>query len=149
MNVNAYLFRLIAPELYRYGLSANKAIEFARKIGISYRRKDMLEDWRNVLDLKKQWEGLQNVKKDARPSLDLIEYSPFASEGKFRWVARVEYYTEGNVFSEKHISFETDWIPTRREIERTFDEIVENQRSRYGVYDVVSVKWVGAWYNPA
>jgi hypothetical protein len=144
-GINRYLFRLFIPELARLGLSANESIKFARNIGISYRRKDMLADWRNVLNISKQVDVLKSIRKEFAPSLETFVPVPKAFKQAFQYVGRIDYYTRENVFTSRTVSFLSDRIMTRNKIEETLSQIAIDSGDKYALKDIVNVEWTGAY----
>jgi hypothetical protein len=86
------------------GLSANEAINAMKAGGLgTYRRQEMLTDYRQFLGVPKKADVLKNVRKDYRPSEDLFTPTKGYQRSVYRYQVNVAILNpetgEGNILS--------------------------------------------------
>jgi len=72
------------------GLSASRFISDMRKTGLSYRRTDMLADWRNVGQIEQKKDLLRYVRKDRYPTEAVMATTTWALSKEFMYVVKVK-----------------------------------------------------------
>lgn len=70
------------------GLSASRFMADMRAAGLSYRRTDMLADWRDVGEIKKKEGLLRFVRKGYVPSDKIVEIKAWAMSSEFMYKIR-------------------------------------------------------------
>jgi len=75
---------------FREGVSASRFIRDMREVGLSYRRTDMLADWRSVSGLERKAGALAYVRKDRYPTETVIAPVTWALSKEFMYVVRVK-----------------------------------------------------------
>ena len=75
---------------FKQGLSASRFIADMREVGLSYRRTDMLADWRSVGNIELKAELLRFVRKDRYPTDRIIATSTWNLSKEFMYVVRVK-----------------------------------------------------------
>lgn len=118
------------------GLSASRFIRDMRAAGLSYRRTDMLADWRNVAGVKKVEGALKYVRKDRYPTEKVMASQTWALSKEYMYVVRVktqlrpdEPVLEHNVNIQNDVSMtpamvEAMVIEERAKEEKYFGEIL-------------------------
>lgn len=75
---------------FREGMSAFRFIADMKAIGLTYRRTDMLADWRNVNELEKK-EGLARfVRKGYVPAENVVEIEAWAMSQEYMYKVRCQ-----------------------------------------------------------
>lgn len=90
IGIRQTLFRAFALTSFKKGYSANYAIRVARGLGISYMRKRMLADWREVTGLEKKKDAWKFIPKKFCPPKYLIEKTDFAIKTKYHYLFDVQ-----------------------------------------------------------
>ena len=72
------------------GLSASRFIRDMREAGLSYRRTDMLADYRSVGQIEQKKDLLRYVRKDRYPTEAVIATTTWAISKEFMYVVRVK-----------------------------------------------------------
>lgn len=106
-------------EAVKEGLSASKFISTMRERGLSYRRTDMLSDWRSVGNTEKKTGLLRYVRKDFKPSPDL--YAEVSWDLKREYMFKVSVYTRtrpGEKPKQRFINVMSDRTLTPGEVEQ-------------------------------
>jgi len=91
------------------GLSASKFIVQMRAAGLTYRRTDMLADWRGVNEIKSK-EGLTKyVRKDRFPTAAIIAQVPWKLSREFMYKVKVWTQTRpGEPITSRFVNIVTD-----------------------------------------
>ena len=84
------------------GLSASKFISNMRAAGISYRRSDMLADWRSVNQLAKKEGTLRFVRKGRYPTETVIAAVSWDLGTEYMYTVRVQSQTPEGVPEKPH-----------------------------------------------
>jgi len=72
------------------GLSANRFIREVKAIGLSYRRTDMLADWRNLAGIEKQRDLTRFVRKGYVPAARSVEIERWAMSQEYMYKVRCQ-----------------------------------------------------------
>jgi len=75
---------------YKEGISASTFIEAMKAVGLSYRRTDMLGDWRSVNEIEKKADVLKYVRKDYLPTKAAIAEVSWKLSAEFMYKVRVQ-----------------------------------------------------------
>lgn len=94
---------------FREGISATRFIRTMRDIGLSYRRSDMLADWRNVNQLEVKAGLLKYVRKDRYPTARIIATTTWAISKEYMYVVQVKTQLKpGEPILAHNINIQTD-----------------------------------------
>jgi len=100
------------------GLSASAFISKMREEGLSYRRTDMLADWRSVGDIEKKTGVLRYVRKDRLPSPGLYAEVTWQLSHEYLYKLRVQSVVKpGEPVGERFVNITTDRPMTPHELE--------------------------------
>lgn len=75
---------------FRKGLSVSRFIADMKAVGLSYRRTDMLADWRSVAGLERVEGALKYVRKDRYPTEKVIASQTWALSKEYMYVVKVK-----------------------------------------------------------
>jgi hypothetical protein len=130
------------------GLSANEAIRQISASGLgTYRRSDMLADYRQFLGIPAKADRIKNVRLDYRPSQDLFTDVTGYQRSLYRYQVRVECH---NPVSGKSFTMNTNIASeeqlTRRQIEESGLDAVLKTVDDYKD-DIVSYGVVAAFHQ--
>lgn len=75
---------------FRSGLSGSAFINQMRSEGLSYRRTDMLSDWRSINELERKAEAFKYVRKDYYATAKTIAQVDWAMSKEFLYKVKVE-----------------------------------------------------------
>lgn len=79
-----------ARKLIREGVSASRWIADMKELGISYRRTEMLADYRTVLQIEQKTELLKYVRKDRYPTQAIYATTTWDLKKEFMYVVKVK-----------------------------------------------------------
>jgi len=108
----------LIPKAFKSGLSASSFINQLRVKGLTYRRTEMLKDWRTVNQIEAKKDAIKYLRKDRLPSV--------RSMAKIEWAYDKEYVYKANTWSRIHpeaplteqmVTFTSDIPLTPREVE--------------------------------
>ena len=112
----------VIPQIKRAitaGKSASSFIREMRDKGLSYRRTDMLADWRNVGNIEKKTGLLRYVRKDRIPSPSIIAAVNWKLSREFMYKVRVQSRLKpGEPLTERFVNIVNDKPMTPGEVER-------------------------------
>jgi len=122
----------------RRGFSGSKMYQTFRDSGFqSYRKTDMLRDYRKVRNVTRKASSLNNINWDKKPSITLHRINKTTMTSNFRYKVKLKYTNnetgkEGEYWT--HIS--SDQRMTRREIIQETADISERAKKDYKMVDV-------------
>lgn len=108
----------LIPKAFKSGLSASSFINLLRHKGLTYRRSNMLIDWRTVNEIEAKKDVLKYVRKDRLPSVQ--------SMANVEWKYNKEYVYKAKTWARIHpeaamteqmVTFQSDVPLTPREVE--------------------------------
>jgi len=108
----------LIPTAFKNGLSASSFISQLRVKGLTYRRTNMLADWRTVNNIEAKKDVLRFIRKDRLPSV--------RSMADVEWAYDKEYIYKANTWSrinpddpltERMVTFTSDKPLTPRQVE--------------------------------
>lgn len=105
---------------FREGLSASRFISDMKAIGLSYRRTDMLADWRSINELERKEGVLRYVRKDRYPTEKTIAAVTWATSKEYMYKVRVQSVVKiGEPITERFVNIMSDvpMTPTMVEAE--------------------------------
>ena len=108
---------------FRQGVSASDFIWKMRERGLSYRRTDMLADWRSVNELERKEGALRYVRKDRYPTEKTIAAVGWNISKEFMYKVKVQSVLElGQPLTERFINIMSDAPMTPAMIEAEVEE---------------------------
>ena len=105
---------------FREGLSASRFITDMKAVGLSYRRTDMLADWRSVNELETKKGLIQYVRKDRLPTEKSIAQVDWNISREYMYVVKVKSVLRpGEPITERKVNIMSDvpLTPARVEIQ--------------------------------
>lgn len=119
---------LRAKGAFQQGLSASSFLADMKRQGLSYRRTDMLSDWRSVNELERKAEAFKYVRKDYFPSVKSIAQVDWDMAHEFMYKLKVQAQREpGQPLTEAYINIESDIPLTREMVEAKAWEMIGEQ----------------------
>lgn len=89
------IIRAAMPNMYRAGMSANRALRWSKDVlGGAYRRKVFLDDWRKMTSELRTAPLLAPIGMDDRISGDALTSVFMTRPRKYRWIGMVTYRDE-------------------------------------------------------
>jgi len=138
-GVTRVIVRGLIPDLYRTFKTAGAAFRFLDIMGLTYRRKDWLADWREILGLKAKEDVWKYIPKKFKPSLATFERTELKIGAEYQYIGRLEYIDTEGIYREKIVSFLTDEIIPIEEAENIFSGIAEEEKEAYDILSVIGV----------
>lgn len=127
------LVRMMIPELYETYKSANKALEFLRSVGLGYRRKDFLADWREVLEIPKKTDVWKYIRNEFKiPEAEHV-LSTWYTMSNFTYMVEATFQTLEGVLNRRVVTVMSDSVLSKNEI---FDRVLP-QLDTYRVEEVL------------
>lgn len=127
---------------FRAGLSATKFITQMKAVGLSYRRTDMLADWRSVNQLEVKEGLIRYVRKDRYPTEKTIAAVEWAISKEYMYKVKVQSVLRaGEPITERFVNIVTDVPMTPAMVEA---EVTERwgEWERYAIEEIVGLQ---AW----
>ena len=119
---------LRAKGAFQKGQSASSFLTEMKSRGLSYRRTDMLSDWRSVNELERKAEAFKYVRKDYFPSVKSIAQVDWDMAHEFMYKLKVQSRLEpGQPLTERFINIESDVPLTREMVEGQAWEMIGEQ----------------------
>lgn len=107
----------------REGLSASRFIADMREVGLSYRRTDMLADWRSVNELERKEGAVRYVRKDRYPTEKTIASVEWAISREYMYKVKVQSVVRiGEPITERFVNIMSDVPLTPAMIEAEVEE---------------------------
>jgi len=127
---------------FREGLSASRFISDMKAIGLSYRRADMLADWRSVNEVEKKEGVLRFVRKDRYPAETSIAAVTWATSKEYMYKVKVMSVIKlGEPITERFVNVMSDVPMTPSMIEAE----VEEQWSQWERYAAETLTGLQVW----
>jgi len=119
---------------FREGVSASRFLADMKVAGLSYRKTDMLADWRSVNELETKKELLQYVRKDYYPTEKSIAQVTWKLSHEYMYVIKVQSRLRPDEpITEHKVNIMSDNPLTPREVEAlAWDMISEQSPKRIG-----------------
>lgn len=121
--------RALMPSLVRHAYGATRAINYLRAQGYRYRRKQMLEDYREFAGRARYEEGVRSLDPDRLPSRAIIHETELAQpERSYRIFGEVRFYDyEARRYYSTPVSFYDNYLRTKSqwayEFRRQFGDV--------------------------
>lgn len=127
---------------FRRGQSATSFIWDMRERGLSYRRTDMLSDWRSVNELEAKKELLRYVRKDYYPTERSIAQVDFKLSHEYMYKARVQSrLTPDEPLKERFVNIMADTPLTPTQVEELAWKMVKEQSPK----EVSKIEQITPW----
>jgi len=127
---------------FREGLSATRFIKDMRAVGLSYRRTDMLADWRSVNELEVKEGLLRYVRKDRYPAEKAMASVTWATSKEFMYKVRVQSVVRiGEPITERFVNIMSD-VPMTPEM---LEAEVEQQWGEWEKYAAETITQLQVW----
>lgn len=108
---------------FREGLSATRFIADMRAVGLSYRRTDMLADWRSVNELERKEGVLRFVRKDRYPTGTAMAAVTWETSKEYIYKIKVQSVVRlGEPITERFVNIMSDVPMTPAMIESEVEE---------------------------
>lgn len=135
-------FTMMARAAIKAKLSASKFLRVASSQGFSFRRTDMLAEWRNLKKVDRVADALQFVRKDRMPTAAVIAQVDWALSREYMYKVKVYSRTRpGEDVTERFVNIMQDRPRTPGEIEALAWELIQKQSPKLQA-QIVGVK---AW----
>ncbi len=119
---------LRAKQAFKKGLSATSFIVDMKSRGLSYRRTDMLSDWRSVNELERKAEAFKYVRRDYFPTTKVMAQVEWEMEHEFMYKLKVQSRLEpGEPLTERFVNISSDTPMTREMVEQQAWEMIQEQ----------------------
>jgi len=125
---------------FRTGLSASKFLSNMKAQGLSYRRADMLSDWRSVNEIEKKEGTLRFVRKDYYPTEKTIAAVNWETSKEYMYkVKTLSRIKAGEPITERFVNIMSDIPMTPQQLE---SEVQERwgEWERYAAEELVGVQ---------
>lgn len=119
---------LRAKKAFQEGVSASRFILDMRGRGLSYRRTDMLADWRSVNELERKADAFKYVRKDYYPTEKSMAQVEWMMAHEFMYKLKVQARVTPDVpITERFINISSDIPLTRGGVEAKAWEMIGEQ----------------------
>ncbi len=127
---------------FRKGLSASRFVADMKGVGLSYRRTDMLADWRSVNELEKKEGVMRYVRKDRYPTEKSIATVSWETSKEYMYKVRVQsVIREGQPITERFVNIMSDNPMTPEMVEAE----VEEQWQQWEKYAIEIITGLQVW----
>ncbi len=125
---------------FREGLSASRFIGEMKAVGLSYRRSDMLADWRSINELETKKEALKYVRKDRFPTEKVMASVTWALSKEYMYVVKVKSVIRpGEPIIERNVNIMSD-VPMTPEMIEAEVEQQWGEWERYAAEELVGLQ---------
>lgn len=108
---------------FKEGMSFNTFYNEMKEVGLSYRRTDMLGDWRSVGEIRVKEDLFKYVRKDYYPTEKSIAQVSFALSREYMYKVKVESRLRPDMpLTERFVNIMTDSPMTPRMVEQMVTE---------------------------
>lgn len=127
---------------FRKGLSASRFIAAMREVGLSYRRTDMLADWRSVSGLEVKEGLMRYVRKDRYPAEKTLAAVHWQLSKEYMYKVKVQsVISPGMPITERMVNITTDVPMTPAMVEAE----VEKQWQEWERYAPETITGLQVW----
>ncbi len=125
---------------FKEGLSASRFIADMRAVGISYRRTDMLSDWRSVNELETKEGLIRYVRKDRYPTEKTIAAVEWGISKEYMYKVQVQSILKaGEPITERFVNIMSNVPMTPAMVEAQVMESWQ-QWERYAAEEIVTLQ---------
>jgi len=108
---------------FKEGLSASRFIADMKSVGLSYRRSDMLADWRSVAGIEAKAGLLKYVRKDRYPTEKTIATVAWAMSKEYMYIVQVKSILRpGEPIVTRNVNIQSDVPMTPAMVESQVEE---------------------------
>ena len=108
---------------FREGISASRFIADMRSAAMSYRRTDMLADWRSVNELERKADAFKYVRKDYYPTEKSMAQVEWALSQEYMYKVKVRSRTApGEPITDRFVNIMSDKPMTPRQVGEMVEE---------------------------
>jgi len=133
---------LRAKIAFKQGLSASKFLDDMKARGLSYRRTDMLSDWRSVNELERKADAFKYVRKDRMPTARVIAQVDWALSREYMYKIKILSRTRpGEPITERFVNIMQDRPRTPGEIEALAWSLIQKQSPKLQAQVVAITPW--------
>ena len=133
---------LRAKTAFKKGLSASKFIADMRARGLSYRRTDMLSDWRSVNEVERKADAFKYVRKDRMPTARVIAQVDWSLSREYMYKVKIKSrIAPGEPITERFVNLMQDRPMTPGEIEGLTWEMIQTQSPKLQAQIVSITPW--------
>jgi len=119
---------LRAKQAFKTGITATSFIADMKTRGLSYRRTDMLSDWRSVNELERKAEAFKYVRRDYFPTARVMAQVEWEMSHEFMYKLKVQSRLEpGQPLTERFVNITSDTPMTREAVEEQAWEMIQEQ----------------------
>lgn len=127
---------------FRRGQAASSFIWTMKEQGLSYRRTDMLSDWRSVNELETKKELLQYVRKDRLPTAKVLAVVDWDIKQEYMYVCKVRSrLTPDEPIAERNINIMQDKPLTPAQVEELAWQMIKEQSPKVVSQIVEILPW--------
>ncbi len=125
---------------FRKGVSAGRFLTDMKAVGLSYRRTDMLADWRSVNQLERKEGAVRFVRKDRFPTARSMAQVEWGLSKEFMYKVKVQSVIKaGEPITERFVNIMSDIPLTPTMVEAEVEE-AWSQWERYAVEEIVGLQ---------
>lgn len=118
--------RVLLPSLIEQGMNTSKALNYLKGVGLGYRRKEFLSDFRFFKGVEKSKEVFKYIRKDLYPSQDSYVSGKVYGGRKYSYNVKLEGYDEeGNWQGDSYVTLTSD-------ANRRIQDIEDDAKLLYG-----------------
>ena len=133
---------LRAKTAFKKGLSASKFIADMKARGLSYRRTDMLSDWRSVNEVERKADAFKYVRKDRMPTARVIAQVDWSLSREYMYKVKIRSrLSPGEPITERFVNLMQDRPMTPAEIEGLTWEMIQAQSPKLQAQVVSITPW--------
>ena len=133
---------LRAKIAFKQGLSASKFLADMKARGLSYRRTDMLSDWRSVNQLERKADAFKYVRKDRMPTARVIAQVDWSLSREYMYKVKIRsQVAPGEPITERFVNIMQDRPRTPGEIEALTWEMIQAQSPKLQAQVVGIIPW--------
>lgn len=127
---------------FRKGLSASRFISDMKAVGLSYRRTDMLADWRSVNELERKEGALRFVRRDRYPAEKTMAAVTWETSKEYMYKVKVQSVIKlGEPITERFVNIMSDVPMTPRMLESE----VETRWGEWEKYEAETITQIQVW----
>ncbi len=133
---------LRAKIAFNQGVSASKFLSDMKARGLSYRRTDMLSDFRSVNELERKADAFKYVRKDRMPTDRVIAQVDWGLSSEYMYKVKIQSRTSpGDPIIERFVNIMQDRPRTPGEIEALAWTLVQTQSPKVQAQVVSITAW--------
>ncbi len=133
---------LRAKIAFKKGVSASKFLADMKARGLSYRRTDMLADWRSVNEVERKADAFKYVRKDRMPTAAVIAQVDWSLSREYMFKVKIlSRIRPGEPILERFVNIMQDRPRTPGEIEALAWSLIQKQSPKLQAQVVSITAW--------